>query len=467
MKVVVVGSGFAGLAAAVALQERRHEVVLLERRGVLGGRATSFADAVTGDDVDNGTHLMLGAYAETLDLVRRAGADDLLLFQDRLRLEWRDDRGDAALDCPPLVAPLHLLAGVLGMRLPRRVKIESLRLGLAVKFGRPPVGLTLAEYLRRTGQGEESRRLLWDPLALAILNETPERAAAVLFHRVYREAFLRDHRASRLVFLRRGWAVLHERLARYFERRGGVLRRGTLALALEVEDSRVRGVRLASRPPTREGIRQDSAPEPGREPADAVVAAVPPPALLSVLPEEWREREPFVGLLRLGGSPIVSVEMWLDRVVVDRPMLGLRDCEVEWVFDKGRLYGREGTPQHLAFIVSAASRSLARSNAELVESATSALRRYFPRMAGARVERSLVLREPRATFASSPEAEALRPGPTTPIAGLVLAGDWTDTGLPATIEGAVRSGLAAAASVDARPGTSLGVSPPATAELAP
>src|SRR6185436_9813352 len=108
VKVVVIGGGFAGLAAAIALQERRHEVTVLERRGVLGGRATSFPDATSGEDVDNGTHLMLGAYRDTLDLVRRAGASDLLLVQERLRIDYRDDVGWSALDCPPLPAPLHL-----------------------------------------------------------------------------------------------------------------------------------------------------------------------------------------------------------------------------------------------------------------------------------------------------------------------------------------------------------------------
>jgi zeta-carotene desaturase len=446
--VVVIGGGFAGMAAAIALQERRHDVLLLERRGVLGGRATSYPDTASGEDVDNGTHLMIGAYAATLDLVARAGASDLLLVQDHLRIDYVDDRGFSALDCPPLPAPLHLVAGLLGLRLPWRARAQALRLGLAAAFGRPPRGLTLAEWLRRTGQGPEARRLLWDPLATAILNETPERAAAVLFYNVFREAFLAHHSASRLVFLRRGYGVLHERLARYLEGRGGIVRRRALAEAVDVEAGRVTGVRYVQRARSREEIRAGARPVAEDVAAEAVVAAVPWKAVGPLVPEAQRAQPPFAGLAGLQGSPIVSIEMWLDRVVVDRAMVGLRDGEIEWVFDKGRLYGREGAPQHLAFIASAAYRSVPRPNAELVAAAEAALRRYFPAMAQAAVARSLVIREPDATFASDPRAEALRPGAATPVRGLFLAGDWTDTGLPATIEGAVRSGFAAARAVE-------------------
>ena len=444
MRVVVVGGGFAGLAAAIDLQERRHDVLLLERRGVLGGRATSYRDAVSGDDVDNGTHLMVGAYRATFDLLRRAGAEDLLLVQENLRLDYVDDRGFTSLDCPPLAAPLHLLAGLLGLRVPWRVRLDALRFGLAARFGPRPDGITLAEYFRRTGQSAETRRLLWDPLAIAILNETPGRAAATLFYNVYREAFLADRRASRLVFLRRGYAALHDRLGRYLEARGGAIRRRALVDAIEVEDGRVTGVRYAQRAEAREEIQRGKSATAERVVADAVVVAAPWHAVASLVPEEWRSRPPFVGLSDLGASPIVSIEMWLDRIVVDRVAVGLRDSEVEWVFDKGRLHGRDGVPQHLAFIVSAAYRSTPRPNAELVAAAEASLRRYFPGMAGAQTTRSLVMREAEATFASDPGVEELRPGNTTPIRGLFLAGDWTDTGLPATIEGAVRSGLAAA-----------------------
>ncbi|HVQ31517.1 MAG TPA: hydroxysqualene dehydroxylase HpnE [Vicinamibacteria bacterium] len=444
MRVVVVGGGFAGLAAAIRLQEQRHDVLLLERRGVLGGRATSYRDAASGEDVDNGTHLMIAGYGATLDLVRHAGAADLLDVQDDLRIDYVDDQGPTALACPRLPAPLHLLAGLFGLRVPWRVRLDALRLGLAIRLGGKPSGLSLADYFRRHGQSAITRRLLWDPLAIAILNETPERADASLFWNVYREAFLRTNRASRLVFLRRGWGELHERLAAYFEARGGTIRRRALAESIEVRDGRAAGVRYVQRAETRDDIRKGRRAEAVHAAAEAVVAAVPWHALPGLLPEPWPHQAPFAGLRALGSSPIVSIELWLDRVAVDKAMVGLRDSEVEWVFDKGRLFGRAGPPQHLAFIVSAAVRSSVRPNAELALLAETALRRYFPAMAGAAVTRSLVMREAEATFSCGPEAEAARFGPDTPLPGLYVAGDWTNTGLPATIEGAVRSGLAAA-----------------------
>jgi squalene-associated FAD-dependent desaturase len=447
MRVAVIGGGFAGLAAAIALQERRHDVVVLERRGVLGGRATSVRDASSGEDVDNGTHLMIGAYARTFDLVRRAGASDLLLFQDDLRLDYVDDRGFTSLRCPPLPAPLHLLAGLLRLRVPWSVRLQAIRLGLYVRAGEPPADMTLAEYFRRAGQGAEARRLLWDPLAIAILNDTPEGASAALFHRVYREAFLASHEASRLVFLRAGFGVLAERLGRYLEARGGKVRRRALVRGIDLVDGRVSAVRLAQRAESRPEIQAGKPTVAESLAVDAVVVAAPWHALPEILPEAAMTPA-LARMAEVAPSPIVSIELWLDRVVVDRAMVGLRDSEVEWVFDKGRLYGRRGAPQHLAFIVSAAFRSARKPNAELVTAATEALRRYFPAMREAQVLRSLVMREPTATFAGGPATEALRPGPLTPVAGLVLAGDWTATGLPATIEGAVRSGEAAAAALE-------------------
>jgi len=444
MKVVVVGGGFAGLSAAIHLQDRRHQVVLLERRGVLGGRATSYVDRLTGDEVDSGTHVMIGAYRATLNLLRRAGALDLLLIEPNLGLDYIDSQGFSSLACPPVPAPWHLLLGLLRLRVPWEVRLQAMRLAAAVRLGRPPHGLTLAEYFRRTGQGQAARTLLWDGLATAILNETPERAAAILFYNVYREAFLGRRADSGLIFARRGLGELHRLLGAYFERRGGEIRRRARVDGVDVAGGRVRGVSYLKGVEARDEIRTGTPAVRETIDAEAVVLATPWTAVPTLVPSEWAGKAPFADIARLRSSPIVSVEMWLDRVVVERPMVGLRGCEVEWVFDKGRLHGRSGPPQHLAFIVSAAYRTAPLRNAEIIALARDALLRYFPAMREASVSRVLVLRDPHATFSSDPSSEALRPGPTTPVGGLFLAGDWTDTGLPATIEGAVRSGRRAA-----------------------
>jgi squalene-associated FAD-dependent desaturase len=446
VRVVVVGGGFAGFAAAIALQERRHEVTLVERRGILGGRATSFRDKTFDEDVDNGTHLMVGAYRETFDLLRRSGAESFLLPQTDLSIDYMDSRGSSSLRCPPLPAPLHLLFGLLFLRLPWRVRFEACRLAVAVRFGPPPAGLTLAEFFARTGQGREARRLLWDPLATAIVNESPERAAAVLFYRVFKEAFLTTRRASSLVFLKAGWGAVMERVASYFVNRGGRLLRRALAETLLVGESGARGLRLMKRPEDRESIARGVSGSQATLEADAVILAVPWNAVAPLIPEP--HRGPFETYSSLGASPIVSVDMWVDRTVLDRPMVGLRGEEMEWVFDKGRLFGRCGPPQHLSFVLSAAHRANPRVNADLVASAEGALRRLFPKMAGANVLKSLVLREAQATFVPSPDHEGLRPPARTSLPGLFLAGDWTHTGLPATIEGAVRSGNEAARAVE-------------------
>jgi hydroxysqualene dehydroxylase len=447
LRIAVVGGGFAGLTAAIDLQKRGHAVTLVERRGVLGGRATSSRDAVTGDAVDSGTHLMVGAYHETLALLREAGAADLLSVQPSLKIEYIDAQGVTALDCPRLPAPLHLLVGVLRLRVPPHVRREAARLAWAVRFGPVPHGLTLAEYFRQTGQSAEARALLWDGLAIAILNETPERAAAVLFYNVYRAAFLRRRSDSSLVFARVGLGELHQRLGAYFESRGGTILRRARVEQLRIENGRIVGLDYAQAPQARAEIQVATPATDMSLAADAVVLATPWHAVGKLMPPAWAGQPPFDGIAKLRGAPIVSVDLWLDRVVLDRVMLGLRDCEMEWVFDKGRLHGRAGAPQHLSFIVSAAYRTSARPNAEVIAAAIEALHRYFPEMIRATPTRALVLRDPDATFSCGPEAEALRPGPTTPIGGLFLAGDWTATGLPATIEGAVRSGHRAAAAI--------------------
>ncbi|MCU0241402.1 MAG: FAD-dependent oxidoreductase [Vicinamibacteria bacterium] len=261
-----------------------------------------------------------------------------------------------------------------------------------------------------------------------------------MFQAVFREAFLKTADASALIFFRRGLADVMERLAAYFAGRGGVIERRATAELVEIEDGRVSAVRY-------HGLAGGSARQSQRIAAEAAVIATPWHTVAPLLPHALQTSEPFAKLKELRATPIVSVELWLDRPIVQERMVGLREASIDWIFDKGRLLGRLGTPQHLSFVLSAATRDLTRTNADLIDLAKMTLLRFYPGMSEAQVVRALVLREPQATFTCEPAAADLRPGPVTPIRGLVLAGDWTDTGLPATIEGAVRSGAAAAVAI--------------------
>jgi len=444
----VVGGGFAGLAAAVALQERRHEVLLLERRGVLGGRAASARDALSGEPVGSGTHVLFGAYREAIDLARRAGAGDRLVVQDSPELIFADAKGRTVLRFPPWIAPLRLGAGLLSLRVPWRTRWDAIRFGLGLLRGLPPPEWMLADFLERTGQGANSRRLLWEPLVAALVGDQPERTAGRPFARLLRELVWSDRRAGGLVLARKGLAELHEAIARYLLARGGAVRRRALVEAVVCAEGRAVAVRYMQRAETKAEIRAGKKATEETVETDAVILAVPWSAIRTLVPEDLRAQEPFAGLARLQGTPAVTIEMWIDRVVVESAATLVREGGAVWVVDRGRLLGRVGPPQHLAVGLSPGLAREIHTNAEWIELGRAALSRVFPAMSAAQIERAVVLKEPAAFFASDPESQRLRPGARTPVPNLFLAGDWTDTGLPACVEGAVRSGREAARCVE-------------------
>ena len=367
---------------------------LLERRGVLGGRATSYRDAVSGEDVDNGTHLMIGAYTATLDLVRRAGAEDLLLVQDDLRIDYVDDAGPSALRLPAAAraaAPAGRAcsaAAALARRAARRCASA-----LAVRFGRAArTGITLAECFAPHRPGRRGARACsgtrWPP---PILNETPERAAAVLFYEVFREAFLRQPTgvaagvpAPRLRRAPRAPRALLRGAA------AGGIRRRALAETVEVTDGGAAAV----------CVRAASAVEPGRDrarrrrrspsasAADAVVLAVPWHAVAPLLPERLARASRLRDALgaparlahRLASSCGSIAWWWTGRWSGLRGRRGASGCSTRAGCSAAR--ARRSTWPSSSARPSAA---LPRPNAELAAAAEAALRRYFPAMAEATV----------------------------------------------------------------------------------
>jgi zeta-carotene desaturase len=434
-EVLIIGGGFAGLAAGVALAGAGRRVRLLEQKPHLGGRARSFLDPTTGSVVDNGQHLFMGCYHATLRFLETIGTLDRIRFQPRLTVHFLDADGRlTALECPNLPSPWHVLLGVLrSASFTLREKFEVMRLGRALRFAvnhhNSSQGLTVSEWLRRLGQSKSLQRNFWDLLCIAAMNEDPGIAAAPLFERVLRLALFSSPADSRLGIARVGLSDCYtDAAADYIRARGGRVECGRSVAGLLISEGRCRGVRLAS----------------GEEiEAETAVSAVPSFQLASLLPGDWLRAEPFFsGLLALRPAPIISINLWFDRPLTELEFVGLRGTTVQWLFNKSRILGSGGN--HGSLVLSGARAHIGRPKEELLEVARRDLARLLPAAREAKLLHSLVIKERFATFSPSCEAEPLRPPAVTPLKGLLLAGDWTATGLPATVEGAVRSGYNAA-----------------------
>jgi squalene-associated FAD-dependent desaturase len=448
---VVIGAGFAGLSAAVRLAREGARVLVLEARGRLGGRATAFPDRETGEIVDNGQHVLLGCYRDTFDFLRDIGASDRVTLQSTLAVTMIDRQGRRSrLVCSTLPPPFHLIGGVfdwealtwrdrlavLNMRGPLQVARRELDPG-ARRIAASP-GETVESWLVRNGQTDRLRELLWEPLALAALNQPPDRAAAPPFARVLGEMFGADRQAAAIGLPAVPLDVLYAEPARaYVEQRGGSVRTGTPATIRLNGDAAL----VAS------GTEQWS--------GAPVILAVPWYALDNTVQGTVSGLEPVLeNARRMASSPIVTVNLWLDRPLFDEPFVGLPGRAMQWVFDRHTILGQASADAHpasdgsahLSLVASGAASLVERTNAELVAQATEELFAAFPAARAARLLRSTVVREPRATFSLAPGQPA-RPQSRTPVRGLYLAGDWIDTGLPATIESAVRSGHQAAAAI--------------------
>ena len=439
--VVVIGGGFAGLAAATRCLEAGARVTLLEKRGQLGGRAYSVVDEASGDTVDNGQHLFLGCYRATRAFLARIGTADKLRLQARLQVGFVDaDSGrSATLAATRLPGPLSLVAGLFGLSsLSWRDKLALLKVAAAIQLPSrllPPATdyETVDGWLDRLGQSQAARRAFFHPLALATLNDDPRTASAKMLEAVLREAFFGPHSDGRLGLARVGLSDLYVEDARaWLQARGATVRLDAGVERVLTERGVARGVALRSG----EAL-----------PADAIIAAVPPRPLVALVDAELRDGETWwAGLEKLQSSPIVSLHLWLDRLVTDEEIIGVVGSPLHWIFNRNRLTGvRDPSRSHLSLVVSAAHALVDRPPDEVVQTLVTELRRVLPAAAPATVVHARLIKERDATIAHTAGSEGLRPRCQSPIDGLFAAGDYVRTGLPATIESAVRAADEAAA----------------------
>jgi hypothetical protein len=433
----VIGGGFAGLAAAVSLQERRHEVTLLERRGVPGGRATSYRDAPSGDEVGAGSHVLFGADRAALELLHRAGAHGEL---GEGRLAWLRRHRGAPLLLGGLPGRLAFAAALLRPGLPARVRLEAVRFALLPRA--PEAGTTAERFLSACGQGPTTRARLWAPLCELLLHESLERADAALLRRALGRTLMGGRRAGRLWRPRAGFSPIHRRLVACFEGRGGRVLRRARVTELLCRDGRVTGLAWVKRPEARQAIRRAEDPRDGRLEVDAVVSAVPWRALVELLPGPLREEPPWSELGALPGTPAASAEVWLGAPFADEPLLATGDPDFGWVM----AHGPAGARRRLSLTLSEPLQGrISRGGRELNAVAAAALARLFGD--AVRPVRIQLIREVEGTLPQRPGIP--RPGAgRSPLPGLLLAGDWT-SGEPVSIEAAVSSGLAAAERLEA------------------
>ncbi len=432
-RVVVVGGGLAGLAAATALADAGLDVVVVEARRRVGGRAASFEDPGRGL-VDACQHVAMGCCTNFLDLCRRAGLDDALR---RDRTLWFVGPDGARSPCTPtrlLPAPLHLAPLLLGMRhfsFAEKLALANGMLRLA-RLRRPgcEASPSALDWLRSAGQQpEQVIRLFWQPVIESALGESIELVDVAAARKVAVDGFLAHRHAADLVVPTRPLGELFgERLADRLRRRGIDVRTGATATGLE-----------------RDAAGRIVAVDCGGDhmPCAAVVVALP-----------WRQAARLVPDVvpaadeGLAGSPITAVHLWFDRDILDLPHAVLVGRTSQWVFA-----GDAAAPGYCQVVISASRGVCGGDRGRLLDTVVAELREVFPAAREAALLDSRIVTDPTAVLSVRPGVESVRPPARTCVPNLFLAGDWTATGWPSTMEGAVRSGRLAAEAC----GAALGV----------
>jgi squalene-associated FAD-dependent desaturase len=434
--VVIVGGGLAGLAAAVALSGRDLRITLIESRPRLGGRASSFTDPATGELVDNCQHVSMACCTNLADFCRRVGTAGLFRRADAITFIGPDGRL-STLKAGTLPAPLHLAGSFL--RASYLSFFERLRVayGMAcLRFaGTSSPGMSFADWLLRHGQTRRTIDRFWGTVLVSALNELPEQMDVGHARKVFLDGFLRNRDGFQMELPTVPLGELYgSRMERWLAEHGIEVRLTTGVRSIEVDDERsVQAVVL------RDGERLA---------ADFVVSAVPFDRVLGLLSPAAREQLPQLGpVADIASSPITGVHFWFDREVCPHEHAVTVGRLVQWVFNHTALQGRgpaEGPGQYLQIVISASYDLLKLDRAAIRDAVLRDLEALWPAAREAKLLRWWVVTEHGATFAVRPGIDRLRPSQRTPVDGLFLAGDWTATGWPATMEGAVRSGYLAA-----------------------
>jgi squalene-associated FAD-dependent desaturase len=444
-RIAVVGGGVSGLAAACALAQDGYAVDLFERRPYVGGRASSYLHPGVDEVIDNCQHIVLGCCTNVLDLLRRAEAEDTMLWSNGITFLEPGGRQSrlkpARLPAPFHSTPSFLAAKALGLR----DKIAIARAIAAFLQGSKPQDdrRNFAEWLRSTRQTPRAVEHFWKPVLFSALNEDPDRISVRYAAKVFREAFLFSAEAGRMGVPRVPLSEMYGRVATAIERAGGKVHlRSTIEKLCRDEASGRWWLRIGEQ----------------TEEFDAVVLALSFEGLEKLLPAlpEGATRDRLQKLLAgFSHSPLTGIHLWFDREITPLHHAVLLDTTMQWLYNTSRIQPERQSMRggHLIELVVSASKSLVPMERQaIIDLAMRELALFFPAMREARLLKAAVVKEVRATYSIVPGLDTFRPTAESGWPGLMLAGDWTATGWPSTMESAARSGYLAAEAISRESG---------------
>jgi squalene-associated FAD-dependent desaturase len=429
--VAIVGGGLAGLAAGCALAEAGISVTVFERRPYVGGRASSYEHPGTGEVIDNCQHVLLGCCTNLLQFYDRLGVTGKISWFDELI--FIEPGGRASRLGPSfLPAPLHAAPSFL------KAKYLSLRdkLGIARAFARMVGDLpedseeSFLDWLQRQGQTRSAVERLWKPVLVSALNEDLDRVSVRYATQVFRESFLKSAEAGRMGLPTIPLSELYAQAIEYICSRGGHVQLRTSVTCIKPDAGSASLI-----------VNSDE------QKFDAAVLAVPFQTAASLLPADASSEPLKQELQHFAPSPITGIHLWFDREITPLPHAVLLDRTIQWMFQKSKFQEpgyREGNGSYMELVVSASKSLVQKSREEVLELALKELAEFFPAAKDAKVVKAAVIKEVYATYSVLPGLDQYRPEAKTVWPRLFLAGDWTATQWPATMEGAVRSGYLAA-----------------------
>ena len=419
-KVIVIGGGFAGLTAASYLSNSGYKVELIEASPKLGGRAYSFQDDLTGSVVDNGQHILMGCYKETLKFLKLIGAEKNFIYQERLRVNFLNEDGKLfKLEATQLFYPLNLLFGLLNFEALGFIdRLILLKFFLKLYFysDEELKRLTVYQWLLLEGQNDKIRETFWDFIAIGALNTNTKKASAKVFADILKEIFFKGNKEATIILPSKGLSESYCIDAQSFiEKKGGTINLSEQVIGSEILNDKLTKVLTSKR------TLSDF---------DYAVSTVPWFALDKII----KDVDIF---LNFEHSAILTIHIWLKENLLKENFYGLIGSPIHWIFNH---------KDYITLVKSDANDLIEKTKEEIFEMAVAELKKYAG-INEEEIKSYKVIKEKRSTFVPDIESLNKRPGTKTKIKNLFLAGDWINTGLPSTIESAVKSGRIAAALV--------------------